>query len=162
MPKVFLAMFVQFVRASRRITMRFRIGVLVASAGFALFAANPPENQLPAIRPIPVSAGQEMFMSYCAACHGRDGKGTGPVAPALNTRATDLTTLAQRNNGAFPASRVKASIHGDLRAVAHGSREMPVWGSLFRYLGSGSPGEVEVRIASLTSYIESLQEPPKE
>ena len=30
-------------------------------------------------------AGKDLFEFYCASCHGRDGKGNGPVAPALKT-----------------------------------------------------------------------------
>jgi cytochrome c553 len=29
--------------------------------------------------------GRDLFEFYCASCHGRDGKGSGPVAPALKT-----------------------------------------------------------------------------
>ncbi|HYL77937.1 MAG TPA: cytochrome c [Bryobacteraceae bacterium] len=114
-------------------------------------------GQVP-LRPAPVGAGEEMYASYCAACHGRDGKGSGPASPAFKTAATDLTQLAKRNKGMFPTGRVKASIRGDLLVVAHGSKDMPVWGPLFRYVGSGTQAEVEVRINNLTKYIESLQE----
>jgi len=110
--------------------------------------------------PTPAGAGGEMYLNYCASCHGRDGTGSGPVSAALKTRTTDLTTLAKRNNGEFPAERVKATIRGDLLVVAHGSKDMPVWGPLFRYLGGGSHAEVTVRIDSLTRYIESLQVAP--
>jgi len=136
--------------------MTLPIGVLLASATFVLFSAEPT------IRPTPVGAGEEMYFNYCAACHGRDGRGTGTVAPALKTQPADLSTLAARNNGKFPTDRVKGAIRGDLRIVAHGSKEMPIWGTVFRYLGGGSPGEVEVRIDSLTTYIKSLQQPPTE
>jgi len=99
-----------------------------------------------------------MYVSYCAPCHGRDGKGNGPAAPAFRIPATDLTGLAKRNDGKFPSSLVKASIRGDLLVVAHGSKDMPVWGPLFRYLGGGTQAEASVRINNLTKYIESLQE----
>ena len=35
--------------------------------------------------------GKQMYSSYCAPCHGVDGRGHGPVAPALKMQATDLT-----------------------------------------------------------------------
>jgi mono/diheme cytochrome c family protein len=41
------------------------------------------------------ASGQEMFVNYCAACHGKDGKGDGPAAPALKVAPADLTALAQ-------------------------------------------------------------------
>lgn len=133
----------------------------ILSAGLVSWAAlqDAKTGQAP-LQPTPAGGGAEMFLSYCASCHGRDGSGSGPVSPALKARATDLTTLAKRNNGVFPAERVKATIRGDLLVVAHGSKDMPVWGPLFRYLGGGSHAEATVRVDSLTRYIESLQVAP--
>ena len=111
----------------------------------------------PPLRPTPAGAGAEMYQAYCASCHGLDGTGDGPASGALKDRATDLTTLAQKHEGRFPVARVRATIRGDLLVVAHGSKDMPVWGPLFRYLGSGSRSEVAVRVDALTRYIESLQ-----
>ena len=118
--------------------------------------ATDGHSQLP-LRVTPVGAGDEMFASYCASCHGRDGRGSGPMASALKRPATDLTTLAERNGGEFPAERVKATLRGDLMVGSHGSEDMPVWGPLFRYMGSGSRAEMDVRIDNLTRFIESLQ-----
>ena len=132
------------------------VSALSSVAIAALVAAQPAP-----VRPTPAGAGEEMFVSYCAACHGTDGKGSGPVVPALRTPAADLTTLTVRNHREFPRERVRATIHGDLLVVAHGSKDMPVWGPVFRYLGGGSQAEVKVRIDNLTRYIESLQEPAK-
>ena len=132
-----------------------RHAIAISSVALAVALAARPQQPL---RPTPAGAGDEMYVSYCAACHGRDGRGTGPVVPALKTPAADLTTLAQRNQGHFPIERVRATIRGDLLVVAHGSKDMPVWGPLFRYLGGGSQAEVDVRIDNLTRYIQSLQE----
>ena len=41
--------------------------------------------------------GADLFRSYCASCHGREGKGDGPVAPALNAKVPDLTTIESPN-----------------------------------------------------------------
>ncbi len=38
--------------------------------------------------------GAKIFRNYCAACHGVNGNGDGPVAPALKTKVPQLTTLA--------------------------------------------------------------------
>jgi mono/diheme cytochrome c family protein len=131
------------------------------SAGLASMAAFQDAKiwQRP-LQPTPAGGGAEMFLDYCASCHGRDGAGSGPVSPALKARITDLTTLAKRNNGVFPTERVRATIRGDLLVVAHGSKDMPVWGPAFRYLGGGSHAEATVRVDSLTRYIESLQVAP--
>ena len=134
------------------------IVVCLLSIALASMAArrSAQAEQVPP-RPTPAGAGAEMYLDYCASCHGRDGTGSGPVSTALKARATDLTTLAKRNNGEFPAERVRATIRGDLLVVAHGTKDMPVWGPLFRYMGGGSHAEVTVRVESLTRYIESLQ-----
>ena len=70
----------------------------------------------------------------CAACHGDDGRGGGPVAPSLTKAPANLTTLAKNNNGVFPLSAVYDTIYGIKTIVAHGSRDMPIWG--FRYAPS--------------------------
>lgn len=103
--------------------------------------------------------GRDSFDRYCTACHGADGRGTGPVASALKTPPADLTTLAERNGGSFPRQRVSSFIEGTDRSfTAHGTSDMPVWGSTFRGLES-SDARVKVRLANLVAYVESLQRP---
>ena len=94
-------------------------------------------------------SGEEMYAAYCASCHGRDATG-GPSAP-------DLRVLSKQNNGKFPLAFVKEAIRGESRMAAHGPKDMPVWGRVFRYVGSGSRLEVEVRISNLAEYLKSLQ-----
>jgi mono/diheme cytochrome c family protein len=103
------------------------------------------------------ASGQEMYTAYCAVCHGTDGKGAGPAASALKVPPTDLTTLSKNNGGKFPDMKVLSTISGKSGVPAHGSREMPVWGSLFWNLSHGHEGEVQQRESNLTTYIESLQ-----
>ena len=43
------------------------------------------------------------FLSKCAACHGADGKGAGPLSATIKQKPADLTILAKRNNGVFAA-----------------------------------------------------------
>ena len=59
--------------------------------------------------------GEDSFNFYCATCHGRDGRGTGPVATALKTQPSDLTALARRNRGMFPRSDVISFVIGTAR-----------------------------------------------
>lgn len=104
-------------------------------------------------------SGEEMYMSYCAACHGKDAKGDGPAAPALKDPVPDLTTLAQRNGGKYPATHVMNAIRFGAEAhVAHGSQDMPIWGPIFgsMHQSSASP-EVQLRLANLSHYLETLQ-----
>jgi mono/diheme cytochrome c family protein len=75
--------------------------------------------------------GRAEFLSSCAPCHGRDGKGEGPMAHALKQRPADLTVLARNNNGVFPFDRVYRVIDGREEISGHGSRDMPIWGYRF-------------------------------
>ena len=109
------------------------------------------------VKPTNAASGQEMFVNYCAVCHGKDGKGNGPAAPALKMPATDLTTLAQKNGGKYPSLHVSSVIRGEGDLPAHGSKDMPVWGPLFWKMSQGHDAEVQQRIANLNQYIESLQ-----
>lgn len=116
-------------------------------------------KNVPAAQISPVS-GSEMFREYCASCHGKNGKGDGPATPALTKRPTDLTTLAKSNNGRFPELRVQQSIKGDSMIPAHGSKEMPIWGTVFVRMAmqaGGKPETAEQRVYNLTKYIETLQ-----
>ena len=102
--------------------------------------------------------GRDLFEFYCASCHGRDGKGSGPVVPALKMRPPDLTTIARRNRGQFPTERVTAVVTGDatLPTPAHGSKDMPVWGPIFQALDQRKTVN-EVRVSNIVAYLESIQ-----
>lgn len=76
--------------------------------------------------------GKTEYESNCASCHGLDGKGNGPLSESLRARAADLTTLAKRNDGVFPAQRVYEIIDERQEVAAHGPRAMPVWGRDYR------------------------------
>jgi mono/diheme cytochrome c family protein len=119
--------------------------------------------------PAPVDPGALEYRSSCAACHGLDGKGDGPTRPALVRRPTDLTTLAKANGGVFPVQRVYEVIDGRQAVTAHGTRDMPMWGtqylaeadSQYRYTeGMGSHGReafVRARVMALVDYLNRLQ-----
>lgn len=98
-----------------------------------------------------------MYRAYCASCHGVQGKGDGPAAPALKHRPADLTTLAKQSGGKFPAVRVFQSVEGDAAIAAHGSREMPVWGTALRRAGADNEAALKLRVRNLVRYIESIQ-----
>ena len=102
------------------------LGVVTASAPQAERQQTLPPLILDSL------AGRDSFEFYCASCHGTTGKGDGPTASVLKTRPTDLTSLARRNDGAFPEVRVVEVVTGTGRQVdAHGSSGMPVWGPIF-------------------------------
>ena len=132
------------------------IGILVFVAAATPGAQDP--SQTPPIL-IQSLAGRDSFELYCSPCHGRTGRGDGPVAPALRSQPTDLTRLTQRNRGVYPAEGVRAFVTGVGRPIAaHGTTDMPVWGPLFRAFESDI--RVRERIANVVTYIESLQQKP--
>jgi mono/diheme cytochrome c family protein len=136
--------------------------LLLSILVFGATSAASSDNQKairkgPARRTSP-SSGSEMYRAYCAACHGLGGKGDGPASSALKSAPADLTQLAKRNSGKFPELQVFGAINGDLRVPAHGSKDMPVWGVVFRGMGDNGVSGATLRIRNLTRYIESLQE----
>lgn len=119
--------------------------------------AAPQIHRVPAAYTDP-SSGKEMFNAYCASCHGVDGKGNGPAAAALKVPPTDLTMLAAKNKGEFPAAHVATVIKGDGTVSAHGGKDMPVWGPVFLMMGNHHEAEVQQRVANLTQYIRQMQQ----
>jgi mono/diheme cytochrome c family protein len=138
--------------AARLIVAAVAMTGTLSAAAAQTARPNPPSVLIDSL------AGRDSFERYCAACHGSDGRGNGPVASALRTRPADLTLLARRNNGAFPRQPIRDFITGVGRPVpAHGTSEMPVWGPMF---GVFEPQpRVRERIGNLVTYIETLQQP---
>jgi mono/diheme cytochrome c family protein len=102
--------------------------------------------------------GVDNFHAYCSPCHGRDGKGNGPVAKALKTTPPDLTTLVIRNHGVFPRGTIREFIaNGSPDIPAHGSGQMPVWGPTFHALDS-SDRAADLRLANIVEYLSSIQQ----
>jgi mono/diheme cytochrome c family protein len=120
-------------------------------------AQEPRVINIPA-RHTSANSGKQMFEAYCAACHGKEGKGDGPVTAALKVPPTDLTVLARQNNGKFPSMQVAKAITGEADISAHGSKEMPIWGPVFMSMSHQHESEVHLRVANLAEYIKSLQQ----
>ncbi|MFI5057217.1 MAG: c-type cytochrome [Candidatus Acidiferrales bacterium] len=109
------------------------------------------------IQNISPASGEEMFKSYCAVCHGKDAKGGGPATVELKSTPPDLTSLAKRHDGKFPEDYVVSVLRNGIKAPAHGSTDMPVWGPLFAAISGNDQSVVNMRISNLVRYIESLQ-----
>ncbi|MBN8730329.1 MAG: cytochrome c [Acidobacteria bacterium] len=125
----------------------------------ALFAYGQDKPSIKQVAPTASdpTSGKAMFTSYCSACHGKDGKGGGPAAAALKKGPSDLTILARRNGGKFPTLAVQNAIAGESGGTAaHGSKEMPVWGDVFRSMTSND-SITKMRMHNLVKYIESIQ-----
>ena len=108
-------------------------------------------------------AGGQVFATYCATCHGVGAKGDGPMAKMLTTPPTDLTRLAENNDGQFPTFRVVRQIDGRDPLLAHGG-EMPLFGQLFDFADgsiateSGQPIMTAQPIADVAAWLITIQE----
>lgn len=102
-------------------------------------------------------SGRQTYREYCATCHGENAKGGGPMATALKTPPTDLTTLAKKNGGKFPYEYVGGVVRFGKPISAHGSSDMPVWGPIFNMVDFDEM-TVRKRVRNLCEYLASLQE----
>lgn len=121
---------------------------LLLAAVFVLAAACRTQPQ-PQPAPLGELSGAQLYGQLCASCHGVGGKGDGPVALLIKTGVPDLTRLAYRDGGEFPAEDVRRTIDGRFDRPAHGSRDMPVWGWRLYAGSSGDDKEARARTDSL-------------
>lgn len=107
--------------------------------------------------------GAQLYARFCASCHGLDGRGEGPVAPALKVAVPDLTRLIRREGDTFPTEQVRRIVDGrDIRA-AHGARRMPVWGYEFATATISEPDagakEAAALIDRIIDHLRTMQRP---
>lgn len=110
-------------------------------------------------------SGEELFQRFCSSCHGENAHGDGPVAASLSVMVPDLTRLAERYGGEFPAFDVRQTIDGRSLVVAHGPRTMPVWGYEFALdAGADVDAEREAReiVNRLVDYLAGIQDGERE
>jgi mono/diheme cytochrome c family protein len=131
--------------------------VLFLSLGILLisYSLSVTENVLAEGASKKNEAGRKLFMQYCATCHGAEARGDGPTAKMLKKAPADLTRI-EKQNGKFPAMRIQRVITGDDMLESHGSRDMPVWGTILRR--KSGHGFATLEIYNLTKYIESIQQ----
>ena len=134
-------------------TVLLAVLLLTVRAAGAQDKAAQDKNQLPADY---APSGGQMYRQYCAACHGVDAKGNGPVRRAIQIPAPDLSTLAKRHGGKFPYEYVTGVLRFAPGVPSHGSGAMPMWGPLFEYYYNQR--SAERRIQNLCDYLASLQE----
>jgi len=113
-----------------------------------------------------VDRGKYEYDAHCAVCHGPSGAGNGPYSGVLNKTVPSLSTLSKSNGGVFPFARVYEIIDGTQAMLAHGTKEMPVWGPRYKIEAGERPYEdyradpevfVRARILALTEYVYRLQ-----
>jgi mono/diheme cytochrome c family protein len=141
--------------------LKSKIGAYIITGTFLALTVGAAQKKAPETAPerqvLDSFKGPELFMAYCATCHGRDAKGGGPMAASLRIAPTDLTRIAARNGGKFPFLQVQRIISGEQQPPStHGTREMPVWGPIFSEV-SWDQDLGRVRIYSLAMYLETIQ-----
>lgn len=143
---------------TRRASASGRLALVAAAVGVAAVGlVSAPSAQTFGLTDY---SGEELFGRFCAACHGPGGEGDGPVAATMSVSVPDLTRLAERSGGEFPAAEVRDVIDGRALVIAHGPRSMPVWGYEF-WVDEGGDIEAEAHtrelIDRLVTHIESIQ-----
>jgi mono/diheme cytochrome c family protein len=111
---------------------------------------------LPIVKTSPVS-GSQMYGSYCAPCHGVNGKGKGPVGVTLKSPPTDLTALSRNYGGKYPSSHVASVLEFGFGIPTHGAATMPAWGPVLGKMDRANPEQRMLRIYNLSQYVESMQ-----
>ena len=115
-----------------------------------------------------VKMGALDYKNFCAVCHGQDARGNGPVAVELKTAPPSLRKLAARRHGVFDVNEIAKIINGRDMPRAHGTPEMPIWGSLFRFVAEASgiltsdiedsEKDAQKHIVAIAKYLKTIQE----
>jgi len=118
------------------------------------------------VAPLSIAAaqtGKQDYETYCAECHGVDGKGNGPAIQwyAMTTKPPDLTLLAARHGGKFPFDEVVDIVDGRKAIPSHERLSMPFFAVKLQNPDEGfnpaSDAAVRKRIDAIVTYVESLQ-----
>jgi len=130
-----------------RILKMLQLRLLIVSVATVAFGMCGPAQS--------ADMGKTEYRSSCAACHGINGKGDGPLSKELKTSPTDLTVLAKNNKGVFPYDMVYETIDGRHAVASHGTREMPAWGYRF---GPPQAFRFKNRMLAVIDYLKRIQE----
>jgi cytochrome c oxidase cbb3-type subunit 2 len=117
--------------------------LLVAAAALLAGAAGPRAQTL---APAAAPSGKAIYEQRCVQCHGANGHGDGPAAPALNPRPRDFTSAQFKLRTTEPGS---LPTDDDLvRTITYGmpGTSMPGW----------QPFLSQSEIAAVASYVKSF------
>jgi mono/diheme cytochrome c family protein len=132
---------------------------LAAAVASGFGYAQSTSNVVIPVEKTSAASGKQMYVNYCAPCHGVDGRGNGPVAAALKQQPADLALLSKNNGGKFPSIHVESILQFGTDNPSHGNAQMPVWGPVFTKMNTATPQTdvTMLRISNLSRYLETLQ-----
>jgi len=138
-----------------------RLGLALAGLAMGLSGCQERTDRPLVARAGEGGPGRILYLTYCQSCHGDAGRGDGPAADSLRAPPTDLTRLFERYGTPLDRERLAEYIDGRTLLGAHGSREMPIWGSEF--FADAPPTTLNLEgvkgrlIEVLVEYVETLQ-----
>lgn len=110
------------------------------------------------------SSGEALFKENCVSCHGTAGRGDGPASAGLSTQPADLTRIADRRDGVWPALEIMSILDGYARNTLP-REDMPVFeGFLDNEMtefdtGNGVSTLVPTKLIEVVNYLETIQNP---
>jgi mono/diheme cytochrome c family protein len=107
------------------------LALLALTATLSLNTAAFAQTERTDVQAARTDFGKKEYELQCAVCHGMDAKGDGVFNQVLKIAPPDLTVLARKNGGVFPAERISSVIDGRVEIGSHGPRDMPIWGSRY-------------------------------
>jgi mono/diheme cytochrome c family protein len=111
-----------------------------------------------------IGRGRQLYVRYCAACHGTDADGRGPVAEDLKASPPDLRYLGERYGMPLPMGTIMRFIDGRQDVAAHGPRDMPVWGRRFYDAWTAHESgeeDLDTQIREIVLYLNVIQQVPR-
>jgi len=137
----------------------FAVLALAVAAGIGYANQSTSRKVVIPVSKTSATNGKQMYVNYCAPCHGVDGRGQGPVAAVLKKQPADLALLSKNNGGKFPSTHVMTVLQFGAADSSHGTAEMPVWGPVLSGMDTtnAEPNVKALRISNLSRYLQSLQ-----
>lgn len=142
------------------------LAILLLTTTLSLSATAFAQTAKSDAQAVKTDLGKKEYELQCSVCHGMDAKGNGFLGASLKVVPPDLTTLAKKNGGVFPADRISSVIDGRVEIASHGSRDMPIWGK--RYAVNAAEYYVDVpydqeafvraRVLLLVDYLNRVQQ----
>ncbi len=104
-------------------------------------------------------SGKARYLERCSVCHGAGGKGDGPFAPMMTSKPANLTLLAKNNKGEFPFGHAYDTVDGRNILLAHGTRDMPIWGKELKRAGLGGETDLRGQLVETLIFLRTIQVP---